>query len=70
MKVKYEIIKKLGTLEGKEDRFHVEANIIAWDDGLPKLDLRKWNGENPGKGFCLSEEGLKRLREILQDVTL
>lgn len=68
--MKYKIIKRLGVLEGKEDGFHVEANIIAWDDNLPKLDLRKWNGNKPSKGFCLSEAGLEKLREMLKDVTL
>lgn len=66
----YEIIKKLGIIQGDRERFHIEANIISWEKEDPKLDIRRWIGDTPGRGVCLNEAGLKKLREILKDVTL
>lgn len=69
--MEYEIIKKLGIAEGDPDGYRIEMNIISWDGRPPKLDIRKWqpNG-NPSGGVCIGENGLKKLREILKDVTL
>ena len=66
----YEIIKRLGILEGDPEGFHIEANIMSWDKNPPKLDIRKWNGDRLSKGLAISKEGMERLREILKDVTL
>ena len=69
--MEYKIIKKIGMLEGEKDGYRIEMNIISWNGRSPKLDIRKWQPTNkPAGGFCLSDEGLKRLREMLQDVTL
>lgn len=68
--MEYEIIKKLGVIEGDPERFHVEANIISWGGNPPKLDIRKWNADRMNRGLSLSKEGVERLREIIKDVTL
>ena len=69
--MKYEIIKKLGVLEGDPEGYRTEINIISWDGRLPKLDIRKWqpNGK-PSGGVCLSETGLDSLKDLIKDVTL
>lgn len=69
--MEYEIIKRLGILEGNPEGFRIEANIIAWNERAPKLDIRKWQPNNkPSSGVCIGTEGLKELQEILKDVTL
>ncbi|MER2025552.1 MAG: hypothetical protein ABS879_08025 [Eubacteriales bacterium] len=70
MEPKYEIIKKIGVLEGNPEGYCIEMNIISWDGNPPKLDIRKWNHGRPTKGLCLSEAGLQVLRELIKDVTL
>lgn len=68
--MEYEIIKRLGILEGKPEGFHTEVNIISWDGNPPKLDIRKWNADRMNRGISLSAEGMEKLQEILKDVTL
>ncbi len=68
--MEYEVIKRLGILEGNPEGFHIEVNIISWDGNPPKLDIRKWNADRMNRGLSLSADGLKKLREILKDVTL
>lgn len=68
--MEYEVIKRLGILEGNPEGFHIEVNIISWDGNPPKLDIRKWNADRMNRGLSLSTDGLKKLREILKDVTL
>lgn len=68
--MEYEIIKRLGVLEGNPEGFHTEVNIISWDGNPPKLDIRKWNADRMSRGLSLSKDGLEKLREILKDVTL
>lgn len=69
--MKYEIIKKLGMIEGDPEGYHLEMNIISWDGRAPKLDIRKWQpGGKPSGGVCISDAGLEKLREIIKDVTL
>ena len=69
--MEYEIIKKLGIIEGDPEGYRLEANIISWDGRAPKVDIRKWQPTNkPAGGICLSESGMEKLREILKDVTL
>ena len=69
--MKYEIIKKIGVLEGDPEGYRIEMNIVSWDGRPPKLDVRKWqpNGK-PAGGVCLGEKGLHELRTMIEDVTL
>ena len=69
--MEYEIIKRLGILEGEPGGYRVEINIMSWNGRAPKLDIRKWPPNNkPSGGICLSAEGMGKLREVLKDVTL
>ena len=64
---KYEIKKELGII-GDPAEWHKEVNVISWNEGEPKLDIRVWspNSEKMSKGISLDEEEAQQLYEILK----
>ena len=67
-KVKYEIIKPIGVLSGEDEEWTVELNLISWNGGAAKYDIRKWapGHEKMGKGVTLSEDEFEKLKELLK----
>lgn len=66
--IKYEIIKHIGNLSESSRGWTKELNIISWNGGVPKLDIRDWAPEHEkmGKGITLSEEEAEKLAGLLQ----
>lgn len=58
------------TIRGRKegDMWQKEVNIVAWNKGLPKIDIRDWDEshERMSKGITLSEEEAREVMEILQ----
>lgn len=66
----YEIVQHLGRLsESEGSTWAIEVNIIRYNGGAPKLDIRRWSLEERrmGKGIALSYEEAKRLKDLLPD---
>jgi len=65
--IKFEIKEHIGTLSESAKGWHKELNLVSWNDGTPKYDLRDWSPEHDkmGKGVTLTEEELNKLKEIL-----
>lgn len=65
--IKYEIIEKLGILSESTKGWTKELNLISWNGGTPKYDIRDWspNHEKMGKGITLTDEEAKKLKELL-----
>ncbi len=70
--IKYEIIKKIGSISESEKGWTKELNLVSWNSRDPKYDLRDWSpgNEKMGKGVTLTVEELKKLRDILNDMDL
>lgn len=70
--IKYEIVKKIGTISTAASGWAKELNLISWNDRDPKYDLRDWSAdhEKMGKGVTLSKEELLALREVLNKLDL
>ena len=51
--IKYEIIKKIGTLSKSASGWAKEVNLISWNDRDAKYDIRDWSAGNAtmGKGI-------------------
>lgn len=66
--IKYEIIQTLGILSENSRGWKKELNLISWNGGKPKYDIRDWapDHEKMGKGVTLTEEELDALKELLQ----
>lgn len=65
--VKYEIKDELGVLSESAKGWTKELNLVSWNDGAPKYDLRDWapNHEKMGKGVTLSADEVQELYKIL-----
>lgn len=70
--IKFEIMKTVGVLSESSKGWTKELNLISWNGREPKYDLREWdpNHEKMGKGVTLSEDELKRLKEMLVGMDL
>ena len=68
--IKFEIIKKIGTLSKSESGWEKQLNLISWNDREPKYDIREWapDGKKMGKGVTLSKEELEVLKELLNKI--
>lgn len=68
--IKYEIIEELGVLSESAKGWTKELNLISWNGGAPKYDIRDWAPEHEkmGKGVTLSEEEAKKLYVLLREV--
>ncbi|MCQ5388292.1 PC4/YdbC family ssDNA-binding protein [Hungatella hathewayi] len=68
--IKYDIVKELGVLSENVKGWRKEVNLISWNGGVPKYDIRDWAPEHEkmGKGTTLSEEEIKKLKEILGEI--
>ena len=66
--IKYEIIKHIGNLSESSRGWTKELNIISWNGGVPKLDIRDWapGHEKMGKGITLTEEEAGKLAGFIQ----
>lgn len=65
--LKFEIIKSIGVLSESSNGWKKEVNIVSWNGGDPKCDIRSWNQDRTkmGKGVTLSSAEIEKLRELL-----
>ena len=65
--VKYEIIETFGTLSTTPSGWTKELNLISWNGGEPKYDIRQWAPDHAkmGKGVSLSREEAEELKQLL-----
>ena len=70
--IKYEIRETLAVLSENAKGWKKELNLVSWNGREPKYDLRDWAPEHEkmGKGVTLSKEELKRLKDILNELTI
>ena len=70
--IKYEIKEELGVLSESAKGWTKELNLISWNAGAPKYDLRDWSSEHDkmGKGITLSSDELKSLRDLLNNMDI
>ncbi|KZL90956.1 YdbC family protein [Clostridium magnum] len=70
--IKYEIKETMGILSESPKGWKKEVNLISWNDNAPKFDIRDWDPEHKkmGKGVTLTNEELKKLRDVLNEMEL
>lgn len=65
--VKFEIIESFGVLSTTPSGWTKELNLVSWNGGEPKYDIRQWDPEHTkmGKGISLSREEAQELMQLL-----
>ena len=70
--IKFEIKETVGVLSESAKGWTKELSLVSWNDKEVKYDIREWSPEHDkmGKGVTLSNEELKKLKEILNNMDL
>ncbi|EIN15320.1 Hypothetical protein MAGb_2190 [Mycoplasmopsis agalactiae 14628] len=62
-----EIVRYVGEISTTVGGYKKELNLISWNGGEAKYDIRDWNNDHSrsSKGITLTLEELKNLRDLL-----
>jgi len=65
--IKFEIKQQIGTISESGKGWTKELNLISWNGGSPKYDIRDWapDHEKMGKVITRTEEEVRTLYKIL-----
>ena len=65
--IKFEIVESFGTLSTTPSGWTKELNLVSWNGGEPKYDIRQWAPDHAkmGKGVSLSREEAEELKKLL-----
>lgn len=66
--IKFEIKEELGIISESSKGWTKELNLISWNGGAPKYDLRDWapDHEKMGKGVTLTADEVQALFKLLE----
>lgn len=67
--ITFEVMEHYGVISTTDTSWSKEVNLVAWNGGAPKIDIRDWDEshERMSRGITLTEEQGKKLYEILKD---
>ena len=65
--IKFNIMEQYGILSNSRSGWTKELNLVSWNDGAPKLDLRESGPDHTkmGKGITLTEKEAATLIQLL-----
>ena len=68
-KLAFEIVKKIGVVSEKEGCWKRELNLVSWNGGEPKYDIRDWSPDHKRmyKGLTLTEMEARSLMKVLKE---
>ncbi|MBR2522944.1 MAG: hypothetical protein IKE53_00725 [Clostridiales bacterium] len=66
------VVKSIGVIAENKSGWKREVNIIKWNEGKAKLDIRDWGPDHAkvGKGISLTKEEVAILKSLLEEVNL
>ena len=67
--ITYDILEELGVLDVYQTGWQKEVNLIAWNNGNPKIDIRDWSPEREhmSRGITLHTKEAVQLMKILEE---
>ena len=65
--VRFEILEQIGVISTHPTGWNKELNVVSWNGGQPKYDIRDWAPEHEkmGKGISLTKEELEALYDLI-----
>lgn len=69
---KFDIVKNFGTVSDSNNGWIKEVNLVSWNEREPVYDIRVWQEghEKLGKGITLTEEEIKNLKALLNEMDI
>ena len=70
--IEYKIIREIAVLSERTNGWSKQLNLISWNNGDAKYDIRDWGPEREkmGKGVTLTPAELQSLTEALEELEL
>lgn len=70
--IKFDIQEHCGVISESAKGWSKELNLVSWNNGQPKFDIRDWDPshEKMGKGITLTNDELRELKRILNEMNL
>ena len=67
--IKYEITEEIKVLSENANGWTKELNLVSWNGGKPKYDIRDWSPEKDrmAKGITLTDDEMKILVETVNN---
>lgn len=67
--VRFEFLEHLGVIAEKDTGWKKEVNLVAWNGGEAKIDVREWDPEHRrmSKGITLKEEEAEAMTVVLAE---
>jgi len=67
--VTFNIVEHIGVIAEGRDGWNKEVNIVSWNGGPEKIDIRDWDSthERMGRGITLTEDAAKKLGQFLSN---
>ncbi len=64
----FEIVEEIGVIQTYASGWSKEINLVSWNEGNPKYDIRDWDKEHKhmSRGITLHKEEIDSLKEILE----
>lgn len=69
---KFEIEKQFGELSESPKGWKKEFNLVSYNGREAKYDIREWSPEHEkmSKGLTFTEEEIKKLKKLLNDLDI
>ena len=66
--VRYEIIEEIGVIATLNTGWTKELNLISWNGGVPKYDIREWDPFHlrMSRGITLHENEMRQIIELIR----
>lgn len=66
--ISFEIKEKIGVLAEHTTGWTKELNLVAWNGGNAKWDIREWNPEHTSmsRGLTLNDDEMKKLLTLMK----
>ncbi|MEG2985601.1 MAG: YdbC family protein [Paraclostridium sp.] len=70
--IKFDIQENCGVISESGNGWTKELNLVSWNDRPAKFDIRDWDADHQkmGKGLTLSNDELRELKKILNNMDL
>ncbi len=70
--VTFEICEHFGVISTSANGWQRELNIVSWNGGSQKYDLRDWDKSHKSmsRGITMTKEELKSLKELISKLSL
>ena len=65
--VRFQIVEHIGVISTHSTGWNKELNIVSWNGGQPKYDIRDWDEthEHMSRGITLTEKEMRTIGDLL-----